>query len=370
MLSNHSSGVARKKMLVLFGVLLAVNAGVAHIVTNQIATAADSLNQVKDDQVIVEEADSLQESDSSEIESKEDAPRITIYTVKSGDTVSSIAQKFGIKQNTLLWANEMTAKSTLKVGQSLVVLSINGIQYTVVKGDTISGIAKKFDADAKEILYFNDLEDATAIQPGFELIIPDAEPRVAPAPKQVSKVAAKPKTTPQPKTETKLPASAFGETDTHDHEKDEKNETEKNDDTADTTSNRYGQFVVPAPGSILTQGYHAVNAVDFGGKSGSTIRAAAKGTVIVAKGGCSLDGSMRNNCNGGFGNFIVVSHDNGVQTLYAHLSKITVSVGDSVDQGEMIGGMGDSGRSTGTHLHFETHGIKNPFTKDKKGTKY
>lgn len=375
MLPKAPSGAARKRIVFVLGALLAVNAAVAHIVTAQITSVAFE-NRVKDDQVVVEEASPVEDSDAGE--EGTETPSITVYTVKAGDTISTIAQKFGVSQNTILWANEMTAKSVIKPGQALVILPINGIQYTVKKGDTISGIAAKFDADAEEILYFNDLDDPKKIQPGVELIIPDAEPVRSEAPKKQAP-APQPKqpTTSIAKTAPAAPApqSAFSEEDTHDHSLDEKqNENEKEDEkqenTPSATSGRYGMFVAPAPGSVLTQGYHAVNAVDFGAKAGSPIVAAAEGTVIVAKGGCPLDGSLRSRCNGGFGNFVVIAHPGGIQTLYAHLSKVSVSVGDSVDQGDAIGGMGDSGRSTGTHLHFETHGIKNPFTKDKKFTKY
>lgn len=384
MLPKPSSGAARKKVLFLLGTLLAVNAAVAHIVTAQIASVAKD-HQVKDEQVVVEEAAPADDGEAASDEGT-DVPSITLYTVKSGDTVSSIAAKFGVSQNTVLWANDMTAKSVLKVGKALVILPINGIRYVVKSGDTISGIAAKFDADAEEILYFNDLDDPKAIQPGVELIIPDAEPtpavsekKVAAAPKAATPKAATPPAAAKPAAKevatapASLPVSAFAAEDTHDHSHDEKEEVKeapKKEEPAPAASGRYGIFIVPAPGSVLTQGYHAVNAVDFGAATGSPILAAAKGTVIVAKSGCAQDGNMRNTCNGGFGNFIVVAHDNGIQTLYAHLSKVSVSVGDSVDQGERIGSMGDSGKSTGTHLHFETHGIKNPFTKDKKYTQY
>ncbi len=303
MLPKPSSGTARKKIIFLLGALLAVNAAVAHIVTAQITSVSRDY-QVKDEQVTLEEATPA----SDDAGSDEDlaAPSITIYTVKSGDTISTIATKFGVSQNTVLWANDMTTKSVLSVGKALVILPINGVQYTVKSGDTISGIAAKFDADAEEILYFNDLDDPKAIQPGVELIIPDAEPiqqtitkKSTPAPKATISQPVTKKTTP-------APVSAFSETDDHDHNTESKESEKKEDENkSDTSSGRYGMFIPPAPGSILTQGYHAVNAVDFGGPVGTPILAAAEGTVIVSKMGCAT-GSPRNNCNGGFGNFIVI----------------------------------------------------------------
>ena len=111
-------------------------------------------------------------------------------------------------------------------------------------------------------------------------------------------------------------------------------------------------FVRPANG-IKTQGIHGHNGIDIGGPVGSSIFAAAAGTVIVAK----ADGGW----NGGYGNYIVVDHGGGVQTLYSHLSSVAVSVGQSVSQGAVIGGLGNTGKSTGPHLHFEVRGASNPF---------
>jgi murein DD-endopeptidase MepM/ murein hydrolase activator NlpD len=80
--------------------------------------------------------------------------------------------------------------------------------------------------------------------------------------------------------------------------------------------------------------------------------ASASGKVIVAKSG---------GWNGGYGSYVVISHPNGTQTLYGHLSAVTVSVGDEVSQGQTIGRMGSTGKSTGVHLHFEIRGARNPF---------
>ena len=108
----------------------------------------------------------------------------------------------------------------------------------------------------------------------------------------------------------------------------------------------------PTPGAIKTQGIHGYNAVDFAAAVGTTIRAAAAGEVVVSK---------SSGWNGGYGQYIVIRHSNGAQTLYAHLSSNSVAVGASVAQGEVIGAMGNTGRSTGPHLHFEVRGATNPF---------
>jgi murein DD-endopeptidase MepM/ murein hydrolase activator NlpD len=351
MLRKKLSRFRRRHPILTVGALLLVNVGLSYnIVTNHLVSQTKA-QTVLGTETIVEESQTV--SDHTDSSDDDVTPGLTIYTVKSGDTISSIAKRHGISENTIFWANELKKTSTIKVGQELVILPINGIQYTVKSGDTISGIAKKFDAEQGEILEFNDLENASEIKTGLVLIIPDAEPTPAPSPTpkkvaQTAPVAAK----------TAASASVTTKSDDHsdddaDHE-DEDREDEK----------KSGTFINPAPHSVLTQGLHAVNAVDFGAKLGTPILAAASGTVVVAKGNGAY--------NGGFGNFIVISHGNGVQTLYAHLSKVQVSVGDSVDQGEQIGLMGSTGKSTGSHLHFEIHGSgeMNPYAKHKKGTAY
>jgi len=113
-----------------------------------------------------------------------------------------------------------------------------------------------------------------------------------------------------------------------------------------------GGLLHTVPGAIRTQGIHGYNAVDLAAAYGTPIRAAAAGEVIVSKG---------SGWNGGYGNYIVIKHGNGTQTLYAHLSSNAVGAGAWVSAGQTIGAMGSTGRSTGTHLHFEVRGARNPF---------
>ncbi|HEX8591206.1 MAG TPA: peptidoglycan DD-metalloendopeptidase family protein [Candidatus Paceibacterota bacterium] len=110
-------------------------------------------------------------------------------------------------------------------------------------------------------------------------------------------------------------------------------------------------FGNPCPGCRLSQGIHGNNGVDLSAPAGTPIYAAAAGTVTVAKGGGGY--------NGGYGNYVIVSHANGTQTLYAHMSRIATS-GGKVGKGTLIGYVGNTGRSTGNHLHFEVRGGTNP----------
>lgn len=237
---------------------------------------------------------------------------IRVYTVREGDTLSQVAEMFGVTTNTIMWANDLTKSTAIQPGDTLVILPIVGVRHIVKSGDTISTIAKKYEGDVDEILAYNELTSADELVVGSTLIIPGG------AMHQASPV----------KGSQASPVRVSGS-------------------LAASTG-----FVHPAPGSVKTQGIHGYNAVDLAGGYGSSIKATAAGEVIVAK---------SSGWNGGYGNYIVVKHANGVQSLYAHLSTVSVGVGAYVAQGEVIGGMGSTGRSTGTHLHFEVRGATNPF---------
>ena len=240
---------------------------------------------------------------------------IRVYTVREGDSLSQIAEMFDVTTNTIRWANDLDSSTRIQPGDSLVILPITGVRHLVKSGDTPSSIATKYDGDADEILSYNQLESAADLVVGETIIIPGGAVHQAPA-------------TPAPSTRSD-PAVP-----------------------APSTSGGGGGFAHPVPGALRTQGIHGYNAVDLAAGHGTPIRAAAAGEVIVSK---------SSGWNGGYGNYIVVRHGNGSQTLYAHLSSNLVGVGAYVGQGETIGRMGSTGRSTGTHLHFEVRGARNPF---------
>lgn len=238
--------------------------------------------------------------------------QISIYIVRQGDTISDIAKLFGVSVNTIVWANDISRASALKAGQTLIILPVTGINYTVKKGDTIGGIVSKHKADMQEVLKYNDITISSALIPGQTIIIPDVELQVSLPTKILSK------------------SGAYG-----------------------TNGPSYsGYYIRPINGGTKTQGLHGYNGIDLGAYVGTPILAAADGIVIR-----SLSGGW----NGGYGNYIIISHSNGTQTLYAHNSKNLVSVGDRVEQGQTIALVGSTGKSTGSHLHFEIRGAKNPF---------
>jgi LysM repeat protein len=238
---------------------------------------------------------------------------ISLYVVREGDTLSQIAEMFEVNSNTILWANDIARATSIQPGDTLVILPITGVRHVVREGDTIAAIAKKYEGDIDEIISYNQLASASDIAVGDTVVVPGGNMQQA-APTRSAGSA----------TPTRVTGNAA------------------------VSSN----FVHPAPGAVRTQGIHGYNAVDLAAAHASPVRAAAAGEVIVSKSG---------GWNGGYGNYIVVRHGNGTQTLYAHLSSNTVGVGAFVAAGEVIGAMGNTGRSTGTHLHFEVRGATNPF---------
>ena len=240
---------------------------------------------------------------------------ISLYVVREGDTLSEIAEMFDVSVNTIRWANDISSRGTIQPGQTLTILPVTGVKYTVKKGDTLSSIAKNLHGDADEIARFNGLAEGSALAVGTGLIIPDGEIAVAVA-------------TPAPR-----PSS-----------------TSSSGGSAQTYA---GYYMRPIAGGIRTQGIHGYNGVDLAAPLHSAIMASAGGEVIVAR---------DSGWNGGYGNYVVIKHDNGTQTLYAHNSSNIVSVGQRVVQGQIIAYVGTTGRSTGPHVHFEIRGgPRNPF---------
>lgn len=243
---------------------------------------------------------------------------ISLYVVHPGDTLASVARLYDVTQNTIVWANNLKNKK-LTVGDTLVILPISGVRYTVKSGDTLKGLAKKFKGDAEEIASFNDLTADSALAVGQIVIIPDGE-------------IVEDKTTTTGTTNTKpriVPLPTGG------------------------TAQYVGYFMRPINGGVRTQGVHGHNGVDLAAPVGTPIHASADGTVILSREG---------GWNGGYGNYVVIQHPNGTQTLYAHTYQNLVKQGDVVTQGQTIALLGSTGHSTGPHVHFEIrNGPRNPF---------
>ncbi len=254
----------------------------------------------------------------ADIQDSSNTGQISRYMVRAGDSLASIAKMFGVSKNTIVWANNIS-KGVVKEGQILIILPVTGTIHTVGKGDTLQSIAKKYKADLSEIVQFNDLDSSSSLAIGDEIIIPDGEGNIiAPAAK------------------AKSSSKKIGHA---------------NPFRGDSGPDLGGYYIRPLVGGVKTQGLHGWNGIDIGTPRGTPILAAASGEVIVARG---------SGWNGGYGEYVVIAHDNGTQTVYGHLSKVYVSYGETVVQGQVIGLSGNTGNSTGPHLHFEVRGARNP----------
>ncbi len=236
--------------------------------------------------------------------------QISLYVVRQGDSLSQIADMFGVSVNTIVWANAI--KGSIREGDELIILPISGVNHTVKKGDTIRSIATKYKADMDDINSYNSLKPGETLLVGSTLIIPDGEVQSAPL------------------ISTRATSALRG-----------------------TGGPAYkGYYMRPIDGGSRSQGLHGYNAVDLAAPVFTPIHASADGMVIIAR---------SSGYNGGYGSYVVISHGNGTQTLYAHMSKVYVSQGEYVSRGSSIGLVGNTGKSTGPHVHFEIRGAANPF---------
>lgn len=252
---------------------------------------------------------------------KENDGDTTIYTVKKGDTVEAIARANKLTVDTLLWANEINNPNDISPGDTIILLGVSGIQHKIKNGDDIEKIAKEYKVDKKDIIVFNNLPANGEVKIGETLIIPGG-------------VKERP-----PKPIIKAPII--------------QRRTYSSNVAQSVKTVRAGYYARPIKGGVRTQGLHRTNAVDLAAPIGTPIYAAAPGKVVIARYGW----------NGGYGNYVVISHQNGTKTLYAHARAggLRVKVGQKVSRGQLIARMGSTGRSTGPHVHFEVHGAKNPF---------
>ena len=246
---------------------------------------------------------------------------IAVHTVQSGDTILGIAAKYGIQPETILWANPQIEENPdrISIGDQVKVLPVNGVLHTVRQGDTLSSIAAKYKVEVNVITGYtgNALTDESAeLTVGSELVVPGGEKPVI-AQQVVTYNYSAP-----------VPASAVKGS---------------------------GAFAWPTSGNV-SQGYwggHA--AIDISSWTGAPVAAADGGFVsFVGRG-----------WNSGYGNHIIIDHGNGYTTLYAHLNSIYVSPGENVTRGQQIGAAGNTGNSTGPHLHFEIlyQGVRrNPYS--------
>jgi murein DD-endopeptidase MepM/ murein hydrolase activator NlpD len=264
---------------------------------------------------------------------------IVKYQVEQGDTLFGIADEFGLKPETVLWGNFHVLQDnphSLRPGQELNILPVDGTYYEWSQGDELNGVAAFFGVTAQDIFDWpgnnlpQDIDPANpGIEPGTGLVIPGGRrdfvtwsaPRITRANPAVARLAG-------PGACGSVSGGPIGE----------------------------GAFIWPTTATNLSgtpfTSYHP--GIDIAGSTGNAIYASASGVVVYA--GWS---------DHGYGLMVVIDHGDGWQTLYAHMNTVDVACGQTVFQGNVIGGVGSTGNSTGAHLHFEMqhdlYGKVNPF---------
>ena len=291
------------------------------------------------------------------------AEQIT-YKVKKKDTIPAIAKRYGIKQDTILMNNKDALNNKMKVGDTITFPSIDGLYYKLEKNDTLAKIAKKYGISVVDIVDYNNI-NPKKLKAGSTIFLKgvtlqkykDVEGRLianqqAKEDKKKNKNKEKEKEKEKEKPENP-PKGTKGSPPPP--------PPEDNDDGGRSAAYSGAGFAYPVRyagvSSPFGNRYHPVlkryilhTGVDLVAKY-VPLRAAKAGVVTFA-------GNMS-----GYGKIIIIRHDNGYETRYAHLSVISTNVGEHVNQGDLIGKTGNSGRTTGAHLHFEIrqNGVpKNP----------
>ncbi len=221
------------------------------------------------------------------------------YVIEEGDNLTTISKKIGVNLDTLVSVNKITNANRLRPGQKIVIPNRNGLLYTIKKDETIEEVTDRYDVSLNRVLSFNKINDVNDIEVGDDIFLPGAKY------------------------------------------------------TLDERIDKFGQmFSLPTTitriSSVFGYRIHPITGVrtkhmgvDIPGRLNTPIYASRKGKVIFA------------GYSGGYGNLVIVRHDKGYTTYYGHLNSITTRAGATVGVGVMIGRMGSTGRSTGSHLHFE-----------------
>jgi len=218
------------------------------------------------------------------------------YTVRKGDTLGGIAKRFGLSMDSIISANGISSAQAVRSGAALRIPSMDGLVHRVRSGESISSIAKRYKIDQTRLVDANDLGSSTLAQ-GQSLFIPGARLAEADLKQVLGEKIAWP---------ARGPLSSY-----------------------------FGYRPDPFTG---VRRFHS--AIDIVMNTGTPVRAAAAGAVSDV------------GYNAVFGNYIILSHGGGLQTMYGHLSSSAVAKGAKVAQGSMIALSGNTGYSTGPHLHF------------------
>lgn len=235
---------------------------------------------------------------------------VVAYSVRDGDAPGTIAARFGVSTNTVLWANGITENEVIHPGDILVIPPGSGVLHKVHDGDDVTSLAAKYDAKVEDIIARNNLDSDGAIRVGQRLFIPDGR---VPEPQRVAV----------------------------------REETQESHTTS--TEGASPVRFQPGPGLLWPTVSRAISQY-FGWRHTGVDTTAPYGSSVVASqtGAVNFSGWL-----GGYGRLVVLDHGSGLRTYYAHLSQATVKAGDQVVRGQAIGRVGCTGRCTGPHVHWE-----------------
>lgn len=236
-------------------------------------------------------------------EKRQEKPSIFVHKVNAGETLWDIALAYGVSVDTISSANDMKNKNYLSIGQELQIPSVNGVLHQVATGESLWEISERYNVPVDEITRVNEISDPSRIQPNTKLVIPGATQL---RPRDVLLVNG------QLQRAFDWPAKGR---------------------VSSTFGPRWGKM-------------H--NGLDIAVSTGTSVKAAADGRVTFA------------GWNGGYGILVIIDHGNGIETRYAHNSRLNVKVGQRVTRGETIAYSGNTGVSTGPHVHFEIRYRNNP----------
>lgn len=236
-------------------------------------------------------------------ERKEERPSIFVHKVNSGETLWDIATAYGTTVDSILSANNLSNPNMISIGQELNILSVKGVLHQVATGESLWEISERYNVAMDEITRVNEISDPSRLQPNMRLVIPGA-------------------TVLRPR------------------------------DVLVVNGQLQRAFDWPLQGRISSpfgpRWGRMHNGLDIAVPTGTQVRATADGRVSFA------------GWNGGYGILVIIDHGNGVETRYAHLSRLNVSAGQKVDRGQVIAFSGNTGVSTGPHLHYEIRYRNNP----------
>jgi biotin carboxyl carrier protein len=288
-------------VLILAAIALSISTTIASTTLNVYANSETStaIEQIDNETLLL---DAQQMAEAFEIQINQ--PRLIEYVAKASDTVETIANTYEVKLTTITVPNGINKDTVHTQGQKLIFPSIDGIVYKIKDGETLWDLASLYEIDFDDLLYINNLTSPDKLKLGQQIILPGVEAIKLQNPSEPKKVAAK---------------------------------------TASSASLSRG--IWPASGSVTSKFGQRWgkehNGIDIGASTGTNVKAFMAGKVTYS------------GWESGYGNLVIINHGNGLQTYYAHNSKLLVKIGQSVDSGSIIAKSGNTGNSTGPHIHFE-----------------